>query len=77
MIQEIMLRTPEVVENERVEALKKINEVRENVNVLLVEKFNIKKRLVELDESIRQGKHLIAVKKTEGEILTAEFWKSK
>lgn len=69
------MRTSEIVENERIETLRKINEIRENLNTLLVEKFNLKKRLVELDESIRQGKHLIAVKKAECDILQSEYWR--
>lgn len=71
------MRTPEQIENERVEKLKEINQARENVNVLMVEKFNLKKRLVELEESIRQGKHLIAVKKSECDILTSEYWRAR
>jgi hypothetical protein len=65
------------IENKRVEKLKEINETREKINLLYEEKYQLEKRLVEISEGIRQGKHLLAVKKTDAEILQSEYWKAR
>lgn len=65
------------IENKRVATLKEINGTRENLNTLYLEKYRLEKELVTIAEGIRLAKHVLAVKKTEVEILTAEYWKAK
>lgn len=68
---------PDEIENNRVEKLKEINVTRENLNTLYLEKYRLEKELVTVSEGIRLARHVLAVKKTEVEILTAEYWKNK
>jgi predicted nuclease with TOPRIM domain len=71
------MRSPEAVESERVEKLKAINKLRESLNVIQSERYELKKKLVELDENVRMAKHGLSVLRTEVELLTSEFWNSK
>lgn len=67
----------EDIENLRVAKLKEINATREHLNIIYLRKYELEKELVTLAESIREGKHILAMKKTECEILTAEYWRSR
>lgn len=67
--------TTDEIENSRVEKLKEINTTRDQLNVLYIEKHELEKRLVELSEAIRKGKHVLQIRKTEAEILQSEFWR--
>lgn len=69
--------TPEEIENKRVEKLKEINITRDNLNTLYLEKYRLEKDLVNISEGIRLAKHVMAVKKTEAEILQSDFWRAR
>ena len=69
--------TPEETENLRIEKLKEIIEVRNQINTIEVEKNRLEKELVLLKENVRQAKHNLNVKLIEERILHSEFWKAK
>lgn len=69
--------TPEEIENKRVETLKKINEVREQINTVAREKSRLERELVIVSEALREARHTKAVLTTEADILESEFWASK
>lgn len=69
--------TTDEIENKRVEKLKEIQVTRENLNILYVEKYRMEKELVTISEGIRLAKHVLAVKKTEAEILQSEYWAAR
>ena len=69
--------TSEECETLRIEKLKELNADRERINLALEKRFQLQKELLEINETIRMGKHLLAIKKTEIEVLTAQYWKSK
>lgn len=71
------MNSPEEIENLRIEKLKKINEVREQINVVAKEKNRLEKELVVVSEALRQAKHNLAVLRTDAEILEAEFWAAR
>ena len=68
---------PDEIENNRVEKLKEINVTRENLNTLYLEKYRLEKELVTVSEGIRLARHVLAVKKTEADILQSQFWANK
>lgn len=67
----------EEIENARVTKLKEINATRENLNTIYLEKYRLEKELVMIAEAIREAKHVLAVKKTEADILQSEYWRSR
>ena len=69
--------TSEEIETKRVEVLKSINDLREKLNLLQEERFIKEREIMSLAESIRQAKHLLAVKRTEAEILQSEYWRAR
>ena len=69
--------TSEEIESKRVEKLKEINSERERLNLLYEEKYVMERKLVELSEGIRKARHMLAVKKTEAEILQSEFFRAR
>ena len=71
------MRPTDLIENERVEKLKAINEKNEQVNILSKKIYELETALRELKESKRMGKHTLSVLRTEAEILMSEFFSSK
>lgn len=71
------IRSPEVIENERVEKLKEINRLREQLDLISEEKHKKKRELEDLTEASRKAKHLIATAHTDAEILQSEYWRVK
>ncbi len=69
--------SPEQIENIRIEKLKKINEVREQINTVAKEKNRLERELVVVSEALREARHTKAVLTTEAEILESEFWAAK
>ncbi len=71
------MNSPEEIENQRVETLKKINEVRERINTVAKEKNRLERELVVVSESLREAKHTLAVLRTNADILQSEFWTAR
>ena len=69
--------TSEEIDNLKVEKMKELNVERERLNLLYERKHEIEKESVELSEGIRKAKYLLAIKKTEIDILTSEYWKAR
>ena len=65
------------IENLRVEKLKEINAMRENLNTAQIRKHELERELCEIGEAIRFAKHVLSVKKTEVDVLTSQYWQSK
>lgn len=65
------------IETRRVEELKKLNEIRENLNIIQIKKHELEKELVEVSEVIRLARHTMSVVKTNIDVLTSEYWRSK
>ena len=71
------MRTPEVIENERVEVLKQINTKREQLNVVSMRIHELERELLELKENKRKGRFDLSVLGNKEEILRSEFWNSR
>lgn len=71
------MRTPDQIEEQRINVLKKINEKREQLNAVSIQIHELEKQLMELKEIKRQGRYTLSVLMTENEMLTSEYWRSK
>ena len=65
------------IDNKKVELQKKIIADKNALNTVILEKVKLERQLVDLSESIRQGRFLISQMKAEVDILTSEFWKAR
>lgn len=64
-------------EQELAEIQNKIVEAEDNLNTVQLEKYRIKKELVELTESERKAKYVLSKLKVQEKIKTREFWKER
>lgn len=71
------METPEEIENLRVEKLKKVNETRGTMEIILREIHDHEAKLLELKEHRRLARKLIAELNTDIEILVSKYWSSK
>lgn len=69
-----MERTPEEIENERVEKLKERDSLKESMRVVHLEKLDLEKQVAELHKKMVEGRYALSRLNTEIEILTSQFW---
>ena len=71
------LQGSDAIEENRVAKLKEINAKRDQINTVSIRIHELERELLELKESRRVAKHILALLITDEKILQSEFWQSK
>ena len=71
------MRNPVMIESERVEKLKLLNEKRDQLNTVSIRIHELERELLELKEAKRKGRYELSILATEVKILESEYWRAR